>query len=116
MGDGGANGEEKESTLDPYWFCAGFLIAFVLAAKYAKFKGYANDQIISGEPAIIFAILLFGPPFALGAVGQKLRNEVDREKITWATYWTTTVSTFVAVLTLVGITNVDDLFSVLNGI
>jgi hypothetical protein len=110
----GANRDEKRPTLDPYWFLVGFLVGFVLAAKYAKFEGYAYDETISGKPAIIFGIMLFGPPFGLGVVGQQLRNEVDREKITWATYWTTTVTILVAAFTLLGITDVDDLFSALN--
>ncbi|MFI0975498.1 hypothetical protein ACH4SP_00555 [Streptomyces sp. NPDC021093] len=90
------------------WMGLGAGAGLVLLGKM-KFAGVVPHDDPLKSAVIIGvgggAVVLFGK------IGEHLHTEVAREKISWATYWTTVFGIAVAAFTLLGITGVDDLFA-----
>ncbi|MFB7899234.1 hypothetical protein ACFC1B_23210 [Streptomyces xiamenensis] len=108
-----ANDEEvKEGPELIIWAALGFTVGIVLSVNYAQALGFDADDKLPAMQVFIVAALLLGPLAGFLMIGTQLRQEVERGKITWATYWTTVFGISATVLALLGITGVDDLFEV----
>ncbi|MFF2778910.1 hypothetical protein ACFVU3_28935 [Streptomyces sp. NPDC058052] len=106
--------DRQDGGWDALWAVLGGLAGFILMMKYAEAAGVLNTGPAPAKETIIGLALLLAPAAVFGAAGGRIRDEVAKERTTWATYWTTTVTVFVAVFALLGITTIDDLTEMLD--
>lgn len=107
--DNTSGNKEPKSSAGAIWTFAGLFVGMILFAKFYKYAGISDDEDYTLEQAFFILVLIFAPLYGFSAIGKQLVKEVEQEKITWATYWGTTVSILVAVFGLLGITSIDDL-------
>ncbi|MER7596294.1 hypothetical protein [Streptomyces hydrogenans] len=93
------------------WLLFGVAAGFVLAAKIHAAGALPVEEPMRG---VVIIGSLAGGGALFGVIGSHLQDEVAREKISRATYWTTVFGIAVASFTLLGITGVDDLLALIR--
>ncbi len=101
--------DQPESAAALAWAAGGAAAGLILVAKYKQFENVDPGSDMTPGQALLYIILIIGPAAGFGSIGERLTLEVEKGNSTWATFWTTTVGVFVAVFTLLGVANVDDL-------
>jgi len=107
-GDGGSGHRPSES-LDVMWAVPGG------AAGLAAFVKILNGTNLRETPLLMEAGAFGGLTAGGGAlfwhISERLREEVRRGVISYATYWTTMFGITVAVFALLGVTSIDGLLA-----
>ena len=109
-----ANENDENDNPDPgfgfiVWLVLGMFAGGFLSWQYQIAVGADSVESMPDSQWMTWTAVLLAPFALFWAIGLQLGREARREKITWATYWTTTFSVAVAVFTLLGITGIDDL-------
>jgi hypothetical protein len=106
--------DQPKSPAALVWAAGGAAAGGILVVKYKQYAGVAPDAGMTPGQALLYVALIIGPACAFATVGERLVLEVEKRESTWATFWTTTVGVFVPVFALLGVTDIDDLASLLG--
>ncbi|GGJ63808.1 hypothetical protein GCM10010121_088080 [Streptomyces brasiliensis] len=113
MSEDGGNGDEGEKVkvpelLDVVWVALGFAVWVILVAKFLKSQGISRTEDLGKGGGLLMLISMGAATYCFSAIGSQLGREVERGKITWATYWTTLIGIAVATFAFLGVTGIDD--------
>nr|WP_152992482.1 hypothetical protein [Nonomuraea pusilla] len=111
-GDDSENSHEPSEHLDSIWGFLGLAAGLATFMKLAHAFGFdGDDEVPSGSliPVTVLGLALtLGPMIIAHSISERLRSEVKRGKISYATYWTTLIGVAGAVFSLLGIANIDE--------
>lgn len=110
--DHSENGHEPSEHLDSIWGFLGLAAGLAAGLKFMSALGFdGDDEIPSGSLipiGVVTLALTLGPMMISSSISERLRNEVKRGRISYATYWTTLIGITGAVFSLLGIVNIDE--------
>ncbi|MEU1940598.1 hypothetical protein ACH49O_40825 [Streptomyces coeruleorubidus] len=114
--DDSENSHEPSEHLDSIWGFLGLAAGLAACLKLVYAFGLdGDDEVPSGSliPVAVLALALtVGPMIISRSISERLRGEVKRGKISYATYWTTLIGITGAVFSLLGIVNIDEYIEV----
>jgi hypothetical protein len=114
--DDSENSHEPSEHLDSIWGFLGLAAGLATCLKLVYVFGLdGDDEVPSGSliPVAVLALALtLGPMIISRSISERLRSEVKRGKISYATYWTTLIGITGAVFSLLGIVNIDEYIEV----
>lgn len=93
------------------WLVLGLIAGGFLMQKYSIAIGIERPDEGPLDQELVRVFMLLGPFAMFTWIGYQLSQEARREKITWATYWTTTFGIATATFTLLGIAGIGDIFN-----